>query len=196
MRLHLTTWNPYRVEKSCEIPRAATDMKHRREQSDEQGGSSLTQPDTTGPAEEIFTSSQAAKRLGIPLSTLRNLVRYGSLRATSMENTEAGLRESEIQRFRDRFAESAQIELADPKSIEGSLRTESPEHSPRSWMKNTVYTAPVGQLKKTSRRCRCGSCPTCQDGARWERIFQEKFADPDYYTRRVQRHGSSLSWLS
>jgi hypothetical protein len=113
-----------------------------------------------------------------------------------MENTEVCLRESEIQRFLDEHTESAQIELADPKSIEGLQRTESPGRPPRSRMKNTVYTAPVGQLKTTGRRCRCGSCPTCQDGARWERIFQEKFADPDYYTRRLQRHGSSLSWLS
>jgi excisionase family DNA binding protein len=156
----------------------------------------LPQPDTTDASDKILTGSHAAKRLGIPLSTLRNLVRYGTLRATSIENTEVGLKESEIQRFLDQFTESAPIELADPKSIEGSLRTEPPARSPRSRVNNTVYTAPAGQLKKKALRCRCGSCPTCQDGARWERIFQEKFADPDYYTRRVQRDGSSLSRLS
>jgi hypothetical protein len=44
-------------------------------------------------------------------------------------------------------------------------------------------------------RCRCGSCPGCLADARWERIFQEKFADPDYYRRGLQLHqGSSLNW--
>jgi hypothetical protein len=42
-------------------------------------------------------------------------------------------------------------------------------------------------------RCNCGSCPTCQDNARWERVFNEKFADPDYYSPREIRRGSSLS---
>jgi excisionase family DNA binding protein len=153
----------------------------------------LPQPDTTDASDKILTGTHAAKRLGIPLTTLRNLVRYGTLRAVSMENTEVCLRESEIERFLHQFTKSSQIELADPKSIEGSLRTESPGRSPRSRTKNTVYTAPVGQLKKISRQCRCGSCPSCQDSARWERIFQEKFADPDYYSRRVARNGSSLS---
>jgi hypothetical protein len=33
----------------------------------------------------------------------------------------------------------------------------------------------------------------CADNARWERIFQEKFADPSYYSDPATRHGSSLS---
>jgi hypothetical protein len=43
------------------------------------------------------------------------------------------------------------------------------------------------------QRCRCGTCAACQDNARWERIFQAKFADPDYYARRVIRHESPLT---
>jgi hypothetical protein len=43
----------------------------------------------------------------------------------------------------------------------------------------------------TRKRCTCGVCNSCLDNARWERIFQEKFADPHYYERR-QRSGSSL----
>lgn len=31
-------------------------------------------------------------------------------------------------------------------------------------------------------RCTCGHCRQCLDNARWERIFVEKFADPNYYT--------------
>ena len=43
------------------------------------------------------------------------------------------------------------------------------------------------------RRCRCGVCTQCLDNARWERIFQEKFADPTYYTVRWLRRDSTLS---
>lgn len=43
-------------------------------------------------------------------------------------------------------------------------------------------------------RCTCGVCRKCQENARWERIFAEKFADPDYYSDRQIRHVSSLCW--
>jgi hypothetical protein len=33
------------------------------------------------------------------------------------------------------------------------------------------------------RRCQCGQCRGCLDNARWERIYNEKFADPNYYAR-------------
>jgi len=45
-------------------------------------------------------------------------------------------------------------------------------------------------------RCTCGACPACQDEARWERIFQAKFADPDYYIRRLPSPGCCLALLS
>lgn len=44
-------------------------------------------------------------------------------------------------------------------------------------------------------RCHCGICPRCLDDAKWERIFNEKFADPDYYLERLTQQGSSLSGL-
>ena len=68
----------------------------------------MAPPETTDPAEEIFTFSQAAKRLGIPLITLRRLVRDGTLWAVRMKNGEVGLTESEVQRFLDRFEKPAQ----------------------------------------------------------------------------------------
>jgi hypothetical protein len=55
----------------------------------------------------------------------------------------------------------------------------------------TVYEASIA--KSIRRRCRCGVCPRCQENARWERIFQEKFADPYYYSR-PPRQDSSLNW--
>ncbi len=60
----------------------------------------------------------------------------------------------------------------------------------RSAIKAT-YQAPVA--KRRSRRCACGACATCQDEARWERIFLEKFADPNYYQQPLRR-SSSLNW--
>lgn len=45
------------------------------------------------------------------------------------------------------------------------------------------------------RRCQCGRCRECLDNARWERIFAEKFADPNYYTRITVRDQSPLSSL-
>ena len=45
------------------------------------------------------------------------------------------------------------------------------------------------------RKCACGHCRQCLDNARWERIFAEKFADPEYYTRRHVRCSSPLESL-
>ena len=49
-----------------------------------------------------------------------------------------------------------------------------------------VYVAPA------RKRCECGRCAPCIENARWERIFQEKFADPNYYVKAPIRHASSL----
>jgi len=50
------------------------------------------------------------------------------------------------------------------------------------------YRAPVHK----SKRCVCGTCATCRDNAKWDRIFAEKFADPTYYSRPMITHQSSL----
>ena len=57
--------------------------------------------------------------------------------------------------------------------------------------------APV-QLRETrthprTRRCSCGTCVRCIDNARWNRIFNEKFADPSYYGGLSVRQNSSLA---
>jgi hypothetical protein len=44
-------------------------------------------------------------------------------------------------------------------------------------------------------RCKCGQCPGCIENARWERIFNEKFADPTYYTAAPIRRDSTLARL-
>ena len=47
--------------------------------------------------------------------------------------------------------------------------------------------------RRQRMRCSCGHCRQCQDDARWNRIFAEKFADPAYYTRRVIHTASPLT---
>jgi hypothetical protein len=45
------------------------------------------------------------------------------------------------------------------------------------------------------RRCTCAVCPNCVDEARWERIFNERFATPDYYQARFLRNWSTLAGI-
>jgi len=49
------------------------------------------------------------------------------------------------------------------------------------------------RLPRPQRICSCGACPRCRDNARWNRIFDEKFADPSYYGQITIRYGSSLA---
>jgi len=46
---------------------------------------------------------------------------------------------------------------------------------------------------RRQQRCQCGFCQRCLDNANWERIFNEKFADPTYYPRFHIRHNSTLA---
>ena len=52
-----------------------------------------------------------------------------------------------------------------------------------------------GSRPASGVRCQCGTCRACLDNARWERIFQAKFADPTYYTLRPAQRRSSLHGL-
>jgi hypothetical protein len=57
---------------------------------------------------------------------------------------------------------------------------------------------PASQVRLKTRRaagrCHCGECRNCQENARWERIFQEKFANSDYYHHDIRiRYASPLS---
>jgi hypothetical protein len=88
------------------------------------------------------------------------------------------------------------MELADPRMLAELLATHAkmsrgrPAHKKQAVQLNA--TAPRGPKVK---RCHCGVCPRCQEEARWNRIFQERFADPDYYKDRPARFGSSMGWL-
>jgi hypothetical protein len=57
-----------------------------------------------------------------------------------------------------------------------------------------VPQARPAKSRRASGRCQCGLCRTCQENARWERIFQEKFANSDYYHHDIRvRYASPLS---
>jgi hypothetical protein len=52
----------------------------------------------------------------------------------------------------------------------------------------------VVKSRRAAGRCHCGECRNCQENARWERIFQEKFANSDYYHHDIRiRYASPLS---
>jgi hypothetical protein len=81
------------------------------------------------------------------------------------------------------------IDLADDLTVAGLTASPCRKPYPRR------YAIRMGEKPIRPRaRCRCGECAACLDDAKWERIFREKFADPEYYNRRPLRSGSSLLW--
>jgi hypothetical protein len=84
------------------------------------------------------------------------------------------------------------MELADPREIE-ALRDVHRKLGRRNPMRRDAFTENPNQPPAPkAKRCHCGICATCRENARWERIYSEKFADPDYYKDRYVRHSSSL----
>jgi hypothetical protein len=81
------------------------------------------------------------------------------------------------------------MELSSPELIRALMQA---HENPTSARRRRGAQDAVGPVR---RRCRCGQCHQCLDNARWERIFAEKFADPDYYARRVTRIASPLTSL-
>lgn len=81
------------------------------------------------------------------------------------------------------------VELSDSKEIAALLAAQKQAQRPPS-------TQRVRLSARAARRhrCYCGACSTCLENARWEKIFNEKFADPNYYKTQPVRHTSSLSW--
>ncbi len=91
------------------------------------------------------------------------------------------------------------MELSDERVLELLLA----DCEKRTLRKSSRLPAPVPPLESAyqpparrseARRCHCGICGRCAENARWERIFDAKFADPDYYTRPLHvSHGSPLA---
>jgi hypothetical protein len=49
--------------------------------------------------------------------------------------------------------------------------------------------------RRSRRRCHCGRCHRCIENARWDRIFNEKFLDLDYYAGPRISYQSPLAGL-
>ena len=79
------------------------------------------------------------------------------------------------------------VELTDANIIE-ALMAEFPHHHYRK-------PEPIRQAvcRKSKARCQCGMCPRCLDNLKWETIFDQKFADHDYYKPRPVSHCSALN---
>jgi hypothetical protein len=85
------------------------------------------------------------------------------------------------------------MQLGNPQTIQELLASiGQPVRGSRRRAPVAVTIKPV-RAHKISRCPRGCTCRTCSDNARWERIFQEKFADPGYYSNPTTRNGSSLS---
>jgi hypothetical protein len=90
------------------------------------------------------------------------------------------------------------MELADERQIalvmaaSGLRERQKIPRSPRKSARSRLAAAPP-MHKKNHPPCGCGTCTDCNENLRWERIFQAKFADPDYYARPGTRSGSPLN---
>jgi len=88
------------------------------------------------------------------------------------------------------------MELTDPRMIAALMEeAQRPKRKPnrrREAGPDNLETSakPIPKV----RRCRCGTCRTCLEEARWNRIFNEKFADPTYYNTRLVRFDSPLAF--
>lgn len=91
-----------------------------------------------------------------------------------------------------------EMELADPRLLDQLIKSPAPPKPrlsrPEKAARDLQRAAPRAP-KRRSRRCACGRCSFCLENQRWERIFQEKFADPQYYRDGPNlRRGSSLQF--
>jgi hypothetical protein len=80
--------------------------------------------------------------------------------------------------------------LADPELIASLINADRPRRA-RATLRGGSATHMIAS--RSRRKCRCGICGSCLENARWERIYVEKFADPDYYSTIRVRFSSSLA---
>jgi hypothetical protein len=83
------------------------------------------------------------------------------------------------------------MELSSPESILALITAYG--NPTRLQRRHGPLEAARSASKAARLHCKCGHCRQCLDNARWERIFAEKFADPDYYTRSVMHIASPLT---
>ena len=85
------------------------------------------------------------------------------------------------------------MQLSTTQTIEALLASIG---QPARSQRHRVQAQVPARVSRPSRVPQCPrgcTCRTCSDNERWERIFKEKFADPNYYTDPITRNGSSLA---
>ena len=90
------------------------------------------------------------------------------------------------------------MELSSPATIQLLMQDCRKPAVRRNRGEGQVDRSPCYTVRSTVRgrsRCKCGQCSQCRDDARWDRIFAEKFEDPEYYSRPVVRIASPLTSL-
>ena len=87
------------------------------------------------------------------------------------------------------------MQLSSPDTIAKLLASNAQENRPKRRRRRADAVRPEEQARvaRSTRRCQCGRCLQCLDNLRWERIFNEKFADPTYYGPLVMRGSSPLA---
>ncbi len=129
-----------------------------------------------------------------PCATEAMLASYSDIMSLLARMTAPANRRSRTGRIDQRIAESAMAQLL-PNVAPATLP--EPCQTPLAAEVNAYQSMPAVGLSKVRQRqhCRCGACKWCLDNARWDRIFNEKFADPTYYTTQRLRYNSSLAGL-
>jgi hypothetical protein len=89
------------------------------------------------------------------------------------------------------------LPLDRPAAVARPSRAGSPRNGVRSPEAGKAFAKAVSLPKRLRRQsCACGECQICLENARWERIFNEKFADHSYYQNRGPQFSSPLSEAS
>jgi hypothetical protein len=86
------------------------------------------------------------------------------------------------------------LPLDRPAALPRPSRTGASRHPRRSPNGEKSFGRAVSLPKRLRRQgCACGACPACLENARWEKIFNERFADHSYYRNRGPQISSPLS---
>ena len=78
------------------------------------------------------------------------------------------------------------MELTDPRVIaqlSNAFQATQTKRPPRPRMTQGAAFSGYQASMHKSRRCKCGKCAVCLENTRWDRIYNEKFADPNYYVK-------------
>jgi hypothetical protein len=129
--------------------------------------------------------------LVIPHSTILELATFGEvLYAFSVLRSTSRRRGSTSTANKSLPWETAAGTTADFQ-VPVAPRDATPPPPPRA---DPAQPARATRARRASGRCHCRQCRNCQENARWERIFQEKFASSDYYHQDIRvRYASPLS---